>query len=76
MTKDEVIEKIQYYTVDEDYLNTEKIKTEAKIKQQTDLIYAETEAKKTIIESQAMATKRSQEGYSYYMLFRRLHCQF
>lgn len=39
--------------------------TEAKLRQQTDLIYAETEAQKTIIESKAIATKRSQEGYTY-----------
>jgi len=38
---------------------------EAKLKQQTEIINAETEAKKTIIESQAIATKRAQEGYTY-----------
>ncbi len=38
---------------------------EAKLKQQTETIYAETEARKTIIASQAMATKRAQEGYTY-----------
>lgn len=38
---------------------------EAKLKQQTDIIYVQTEAQKTIIESQAMAAKRAQEGYTY-----------
>ena len=38
---------------------------EAKLRQQTDLIYAQTEAQKTIIASQALATKRAQEGYTY-----------
>ncbi len=38
---------------------------EAKLRQQTDLIYAQTDAQKTIIASQALATKRAQEGYSY-----------
>lgn len=39
--------------------------TEAKIRQQMQVIDAETEAKKTVIASQAMATKRAQEGYTY-----------
>lgn len=39
--------------------------TEAKIRQQTQVIDAETEAQKTVIASQAMATKRAQEGYTY-----------
>ena len=38
---------------------------EAKLRQQTDLIDAQTEAQKTVIASQAMATKRAQEGYTY-----------
>lgn len=38
---------------------------EAKIRQQTAVIDAETEAQKTVIASQAMATKRAQEGYTY-----------
>ena len=38
---------------------------EARLRQQTDLIYAETEAKKVIIDSKAQATKRAQEGYTY-----------
>lgn len=38
---------------------------EAKIRQQTAVIDAETEAQKTVIASQAMATKRQQEGYTY-----------
>lgn len=38
---------------------------EAKLKQQISIINAETEAQKTIIASQAMATKRAQEGYTY-----------
>ena len=38
---------------------------EARLRQQTDVIYAETEAQKTVIASQAMATKRRQEGYTY-----------
>lgn len=39
--------------------------TEARIRQQTQVIDAETEAQKTVIASQAMATKRAQEGYTY-----------
>lgn len=38
----------------------------ATIDQEVSLIYAETDAKKTVIESQAMATKRAQEGYTYH----------
>ena len=38
---------------------------EAKLRQQTDLIHAQTEAQKTVIASQAMATTRAQEGYTY-----------
>lgn len=38
---------------------------EAKLRQQTAVIDAETEAQKTVIASQAMATKRQQEGYTY-----------
>ena len=38
---------------------------EAKLRQQTDLIYAQTEAQKVVIDSQAQATKRKQEGYTY-----------
>ncbi len=38
---------------------------DAKLKQQTALIDAETQAQITVIESQAMATKRAQEGYTY-----------
>lgn len=38
---------------------------EAKIRQQTQVIDAETQAQKTVIASQAMATKRAQEGYTY-----------
>lgn len=38
---------------------------EAKLRQQTDLIQAETDAQKTIMASKALATKRAQEGYSY-----------
>lgn len=38
---------------------------EAKIRQQTAVIDAETEAQKAVIASQAMATKRQQEGYTY-----------
>lgn len=38
---------------------------EAKLRQQTDLIYAQTEAQKLVIDSQAQATKRAQEGYTY-----------
>lgn len=38
---------------------------EAKLRQETEIIYAETEAKKVVIDSQAQATKRSQEGYTY-----------
>ena len=39
--------------------------TEARIRQQTQVIDAETEAQKTVIASQAIATKRAQEGYTY-----------
>ena len=38
---------------------------EAKLRQQTDLIHAHTEAQKVVIDSQALATKRAQEGYTY-----------
>lgn len=38
---------------------------EAKLQQQTELIRAQTEAQKIIIDSQANATKRVQEGYTY-----------
>lgn len=38
---------------------------EAKLHQQTAVIYAQTEAQKVIIDSQAQATKRKQEGYTY-----------
>lgn len=38
---------------------------QAKLHQQVELINAQTEAQKTVIASQAMATKRSQEGYTY-----------
>ena len=37
---------------------------EEKLRQQTDLIYAQTEAKKAVIDSQAQAAKRAQEGYT------------
>ena len=36
-----------------------------KLKQQTDVIHAQTEAQKVVIDSQAQATKRMQEGYTY-----------
>ncbi len=38
---------------------------EATLRQQTELIYAQTEAQKVVIDSQAQATKRAQEGYTY-----------
>lgn len=38
---------------------------EAKLRQQTAIIDEETKAQRMIIESQAMATKRAQEGYTY-----------
>lgn len=38
---------------------------DAKIRQQVEVIQAETEAKQKVIESQALATKRRQEGYTY-----------
>ena len=38
---------------------------EAKLQQQVNVIKAQTEAQETIIASQAMATKRQQEGYTY-----------
>ncbi len=37
----------------------------ARLAQQVDMINAQTEAQRTIIESQALATKRAQEGYTY-----------
>ncbi len=39
--------------------------TEAKLRQETDIIYAQTEAQKVVIDSKAQATKREQEGYTY-----------
>ncbi len=38
---------------------------EAKLNQQVDVIRAQTEAQKTVIASEAIATKRRQEGYTY-----------
>lgn len=38
---------------------------EAKLRQQTAIIDEETKAQRMVIESQAMATKRQQEGYTY-----------
>ena len=38
---------------------------EATLRQKTDLIYAQTEAQKVVIDSQAQSTKRAQEGYTY-----------
>lgn len=38
---------------------------EAKLKQQTEVIRAQTDAQKIVIGSQAQATKRKQEGYTY-----------
>lgn len=38
---------------------------EAKLRQQTAIIDEETKAQRMVIESQAMATKRAQEGYTY-----------
>ncbi len=38
---------------------------EAKLRQQVGIIDEETKARQTIIESQALATKRAQEGYTY-----------
>ncbi len=38
---------------------------EAKLKQEVDMIHANTQAKKVVIESEAIAKKRQQEGYSY-----------
>lgn len=38
---------------------------EAKLRQQVSLIDQQTKAQQTIIESQALATKRAQEGYTY-----------
>ena len=38
---------------------------DATLRQKTDLIYAQTEAQKVVIDSQAQATKRAQEGYTY-----------
>jgi membrane protease subunit (stomatin/prohibitin family) len=37
----------------------------AKLRQQTELIHAETEAQKVVIDSKAKSTKRVQEGYTY-----------
>ena len=38
---------------------------EAQLQQQVGVIHAQTEAQKTVIASQAIATKRTQEGYTY-----------
>ena len=38
---------------------------EARLRQQVSVIDAETEAQRTVIASQALATKRAQEGYTY-----------
>lgn len=38
---------------------------EARLQQQVGVIFAQTEAQRTVIASQAMATKRTQEGYTY-----------
>ena len=38
---------------------------EAKLKQEAELIYAETEAQKILIDAEAMANKRIMEGYTY-----------
>ena len=38
---------------------------EAKLQQQTELIHAQTAAREVVIDSQAQATKRAQEGYTY-----------
>ncbi len=38
---------------------------EAQLEKKVDIIHAEADAQKTIITSQAMATKRAQEGYTY-----------
>ena len=44
---------------------TRTTRRSAFLRQQTDIIYAQTEAQKTVIDSQAQATKRAQEGYTY-----------
>jgi membrane protease subunit (stomatin/prohibitin family) len=38
---------------------------EAKLKQEVEMIHANTQAKKVVLESEALAKKRQQEGYSY-----------
>ena len=55
----------QYEKFKELYFRQYSYIAEAILRQQTDLIYAETAAKKVIIDSQAQATKRKQEGYTY-----------
>lgn len=47
------------------YMNRSIGIEEAKLQQQLDLIKAQTEAQKVVIDSQAQATKRAQEGYTY-----------
>ena len=46
-------------------INTEELEETIQPVKQTDLIYAQTEAQKVVIDSQAQATKRMQEGYTY-----------
>lgn len=55
----------QYLEFKELYFKQTVRLAEAELQQKIDIIGSETEAKKTIIASDALATKRRQEGYTY-----------
>lgn len=55
----------QYLEFKELYFKQTVALAEAELKQKIDIIEEDTKAKKTVMASQAMATKRKQEGYSY-----------
>lgn len=55
----------QYETFKELHFRQYADIAEAKLRQKTDLIYAQTAAQKLVIDSQAQAAKRNQEGYTY-----------
>lgn len=57
--------EIQYEKFKELHFRQYADVAEAKLQQKTAIIYAQTEAQKTVINSQAMAAKRVQEGYTY-----------
>ena len=55
----------QYETFKELHFRPYADIAEATLRQKTDLIYAQTAAQKLVIDSQAQAAKRNQEGYTY-----------